>query len=120
LPQAPRSTNEQGEERPARLRAAPRPAGKHQHPEARRVRSLLHRALVAAAGSENPRSHARLRVPLAERVLMLGIPELLDALKGLRTGAILNPTSVTEDLRHLADVLHERKVLAALFGPEHG
>ena len=51
---------------------------------------------------------------------MLGIPELLDALKGLRTGAILNPTSVTEDLRHLADVLHERKVLAALFGPEHG
>ena len=51
---------------------------------------------------------------------MLGIPELLDALKGLRTGAILNPTSITEDLRHLADVLHERKVLAALFGPEHG
>ena len=48
---------------------------------------------------------------------MLGIPELLDALKGLRAGAILNPTSVTEDLRHLADVLHDRKVLAALFGP---
>jgi uncharacterized protein YbbC (DUF1343 family) len=51
---------------------------------------------------------------------MLGIPELLGAVKGLRAGAILNPTSVTEDLRHLADVLHERNAIAALFGPEHG
>jgi uncharacterized protein YbbC (DUF1343 family) len=51
---------------------------------------------------------------------MLGIPELLAAVKGLRVGAILNPTSVTPELRHLADVLHEQRVLAALFGPEHG
>jgi len=51
---------------------------------------------------------------------MIAIPELLASVKGLRVGAILNPTSVTPDLRHLADVLHERKVLAALFGPEHG
>jgi uncharacterized protein YbbC (DUF1343 family) len=51
---------------------------------------------------------------------MLGILELLEAVKGLRVGAILNPTSVAPDLRHLADVLHERKALAALFGPEHG
>ncbi|HYY53641.1 MAG TPA: DUF1343 domain-containing protein [Myxococcales bacterium] len=51
---------------------------------------------------------------------MLGVSELLEAVKGLRVGAILNPTSVTPELRHLADVLHERKVLAALFGPEHG
>ncbi|MGZ6123713.1 MAG: exo-beta-N-acetylmuramidase NamZ family protein, partial [Myxococcales bacterium] len=51
---------------------------------------------------------------------MLGISELLQAVKGLKLGAILNPTSVTRDLRHLADVLHERKALAALFGPEHG
>ena len=51
---------------------------------------------------------------------MIAIPELLAAVKGLRVGAILNPTSVTPDLRHLADVLRERKVLAALFGPEHG
>ena len=49
---------------------------------------------------------------------MLGIAELLEAVKGLRVGAILNPTSVTPELRHLADVLHERKVLGALFGPE--
>jgi uncharacterized protein YbbC (DUF1343 family) len=51
---------------------------------------------------------------------MLAISELLEAVKGLRVGAILNPTSVTPELRHLADVLHERQVLAALFGPEHG
>ena len=51
---------------------------------------------------------------------MLGIPELLAAVKGLRVGAILNPTSVAPDLRHLADVLHDQHVLAALFGPEHG
>jgi uncharacterized protein YbbC (DUF1343 family) len=52
--------------------------------------------------------------------MMLGIAELLEAVKGLRVGAILNPTSVTPDLRHLADVLHEGRALAALFGPEHG
>ena len=50
----------------------------------------------------------------------LGIPALLSSLKGLRAGAILNSTSVDRDLRHLADLLHERGVLAALFGPEHG
>ncbi|HXL39665.1 MAG TPA: exo-beta-N-acetylmuramidase NamZ domain-containing protein, partial [Myxococcales bacterium] len=51
---------------------------------------------------------------------MLGVSELFEAVKGLRVGAILNPTSVSEELRHLADVLHERNALAALFGPEHG
>ncbi|MFL5372616.1 MAG: exo-beta-N-acetylmuramidase NamZ domain-containing protein, partial [Myxococcales bacterium] len=51
---------------------------------------------------------------------MLGVDELLRAVDGLRVGAILNPTSVSEDLTHLADVLHGRGVLAALFGPEHG
>ena len=51
---------------------------------------------------------------------MLAIDELLRAVHGLRVGAILNPTSVSEDLTHLADVLHARGVLAALFGPEHG
>lgn len=50
----------------------------------------------------------------------LGIPELIKAVAGLRVGAILNPTSVTPDLRHLADLLHEASALAALFGPEHG
>ena len=53
-------------------------------------------------------------------MVRLGIPELVLAVKGLRVGAILNPTSVTPDLRHLADVLQEVGALAALFGPEHG
>ena len=52
--------------------------------------------------------------------MRLGIEALLKAVRGLRVGAILNPTSVTPELRHLADVLHEAGVLAALFGPEHG
>ena len=51
---------------------------------------------------------------------MLGIDKLLKQLAGLKAGAILNPTSVTPDLRHVADVLHEAGVLGALFGPEHG
>jgi uncharacterized protein YbbC (DUF1343 family) len=51
---------------------------------------------------------------------MLGIAELLKQLAGLKAGAILNPTSVTPELKHMADVLHEAGVLAALFGPEHG
>ena len=44
------------------------------------------------------------------------------ALKGLRVGAICNPTSVDANLRHLADLLHEAEgvTLGALFGPEHG
>jgi uncharacterized protein YbbC (DUF1343 family) len=52
--------------------------------------------------------------------MMIAVDELLKAVKGLRVGAILNPTSVTPDLRHMADVLHEAGALAALFGPEHG
>lgn len=59
----------------------------------------------------------------------LGIEVLLESkcapLKGLRVGAILNPTSVDRGYRHLADLLHgpgrEHGVdLRALFGPEHG
>ncbi|HEY5676296.1 MAG TPA: DUF1343 domain-containing protein, partial [Myxococcales bacterium] len=51
---------------------------------------------------------------------MLGVAELISQVRGLRAGAILNPTSVTPQLRHMADVLHEAGVLVALFGPEHG
>ncbi|HWE22336.1 MAG TPA: DUF1343 domain-containing protein [Myxococcales bacterium] len=57
-------------------------------------------------------------------MVKLGITRLLEskALRGLRVGAILNPTSVDPTLRHVADLLHEAKgvKLAALFGPEHG
>ena len=51
---------------------------------------------------------------------MIGFDRLLEAVKGLRIGAILNPTSVDPDLHHLADILHAKTKLVALFGPEHG
>ncbi|WP_434389724.1 exo-beta-N-acetylmuramidase NamZ family protein [Melittangium boletus] len=43
-------------------------------------------------------------------------------LAGKRVGAIVNPTSVDADFRHLADLLARAPgvTLAALFGPEHG
>lgn len=44
------------------------------------------------------------------------------ALKGMRVGAIVNPTSVDSRFHHLADLLVKapQVTLAALFGPEHG
>lgn len=44
------------------------------------------------------------------------------ALKGKRVGAIVNPTSVDAEFRHLADLLAATPgvTLGALFGPEHG
>ena len=69
-----------------------------------------------------PSHHARPRV-------RLGIERLFDQgcapLRGLRVGAVLNPTSLDPQLRHLADLLHGpgRALgvnLVALFGPEHG
>jgi uncharacterized protein YbbC (DUF1343 family) len=47
------------------------------------------------------------------------------ALRGERVGLLSNPTGVTRDLRHEADVLHAAADvagvdLAAVFGPEHG
>jgi len=48
--------------------------------------------------------------------------EQFRALRGLRVGAIVNPTSVDAHFRHLADLLWAAPgvTLAALFGPEHG
>jgi uncharacterized protein YbbC (DUF1343 family) len=48
--------------------------------------------------------------------------EQFRALRGLRVGAIVNPTSVDCRFRHLADLLRAAPgvTLAALFGPEHG
>jgi uncharacterized protein YbbC (DUF1343 family) len=44
------------------------------------------------------------------------------ALAGRRVGLVANPTAVTRDLVHAADLLHAAAGvrLAALFGPEHG
>ena len=53
-------------------------------------------------------------------MVRLGIDRLLAALRGMRVGAILNPTSVAPDLRHMADVLVRDVQLVHLFGPEHG
>jgi len=48
--------------------------------------------------------------------------EQFRALRGLRVGAIVNPTSVDGRFRHLADLLWAAPgvTLGALFGPEHG
>jgi len=48
--------------------------------------------------------------------------EQFRALRGLRVGAIVNPTSVDARFRHLADLLQAAPgvTLSALFGPEHG
>jgi uncharacterized protein YbbC (DUF1343 family) len=48
--------------------------------------------------------------------------EQFRALRGLRVGAIVNPTSVDSRFRHLADLLWAAPgvTLGALFGPEHG
>lgn len=50
------------------------------------------------------------------------VREGFSALKGKRVGAIVNPTSVDAEFRHLADLLHaaEGVTVGALFGPEHG
>jgi uncharacterized protein YbbC (DUF1343 family) len=50
------------------------------------------------------------------------VKQKFGALKGLRVGAIVNPTSVDGAYRHLVDLLHgaDHVTLAALFGPEHG
>ncbi|MEV8367046.1 exo-beta-N-acetylmuramidase NamZ family protein [Streptomyces niveus] len=43
-------------------------------------------------------------------------------LAGHRVGIVTNPTGVTQDVRHVVDVMHgdERVGLTAVFGPEHG
>ncbi|MFC9749373.1 exo-beta-N-acetylmuramidase NamZ family protein [Streptomyces niveus] len=43
-------------------------------------------------------------------------------LAGDRVGIVTNPTGVTQDVRHVVDVMHgdERVDLTAAFGPEHG
>ncbi|MFE1556195.1 exo-beta-N-acetylmuramidase NamZ domain-containing protein [Streptomyces sp. NPDC058734] len=53
-----------------------------------------------------------------ERLAADGYAELA----GQRIGVVTNPTGITDDARHLVDVLHadERVDLVAVFGPEHG
>ncbi len=48
--------------------------------------------------------------------------EEIDRVAGKRIGLIANPTTLDRDLRHAADLLHDRDdvELIVLFGPEHG
>ncbi|MFE7070711.1 exo-beta-N-acetylmuramidase NamZ domain-containing protein [Streptomyces sp. NPDC057620] len=43
-------------------------------------------------------------------------------LEGSRAGIVTNPTGITEDARHIVDVMHadDHVNLVAVFGPEHG
>jgi uncharacterized protein YbbC (DUF1343 family) len=52
-------------------------------------------------------------------VLLRKIPSIL---KNRKVGLITNPTGVTRNLKHVADVFHEHPdiKLVALYGPEHG
>jgi uncharacterized protein YbbC (DUF1343 family) len=58
--------------------------------------------------------------------IVLGLERLLgeelNLLRGARVGLICNQSSVDHNLRHAADLLHERDgiELRALFGPQHG
>jgi uncharacterized protein YbbC (DUF1343 family) len=60
------------------------------------------------------------------RRVALGLEKLLEepgaTLRGERVGLICNQSSVDHNLRHAADLFHEREdiKLTALFGPQHG
>ncbi|MFD8144303.1 exo-beta-N-acetylmuramidase NamZ domain-containing protein [Streptomyces sp. NPDC059708] len=72
---------------------------------------------VGAGAPSRPRPPGRVRTG-CDRLAADGYAELA----GRRIGLVTNPTGITADARHLADVLHaeERVDLVAVFGPEHG
>ncbi|HEX6471166.1 MAG TPA: DUF1343 domain-containing protein [Streptosporangiaceae bacterium] len=75
------------------------------------------RAAPAPADAIGPRAGAAVRTGF--EVLRAGG---YAPLRGRRVGLLSNPTGVTRDLRHEADVMHAAASvdLAAVFGPEHG
>lgn len=53
--------------------------------------------------------------------VLLADQDLLADLEGRRVGLLVNPTSVTVELRHAVDALRDRGLdIVRLFGPEHG
>ncbi len=62
------------------------------------------------------------RIPRVATGLDSWVADGFAVLRGLRVGAIANPTSVDRRIRHVADHLRGAPgvALAALFGPEHG
>ncbi|MGQ9632591.1 MAG: exo-beta-N-acetylmuramidase NamZ family protein [bacterium] len=53
--------------------------------------------------------------------VVIPFDRVFDVLEGKNVGLITNHTGVTQNLKHIADVLNERGInIVALFGPEHG
>ncbi|ABS25669.1 exo-beta-N-acetylmuramidase NamZ domain-containing protein [Anaeromyxobacter sp. Fw109-5] len=81
-------------------------------------RANARRKAAAPRGAERGRARAAV-VRSGLDVLARG---RFRALRGRRVGLVCNPTAVTAELVHAADLLHGASgvELAALFGPEHG
>ncbi|WP_438294665.1 exo-beta-N-acetylmuramidase NamZ family protein [Streptomyces sp. HUAS TT7] len=84
--------------------------------------TLSRRALLAGTLATAP-----LTTPApAERRLRTGFARLAAdgyaPLAGQNVGLVTNPTGITQDVRHIVDVMHAdpRVRLSAVFGPEHG
>lgn len=90
--------------------------------------SLSRRSLIAAGGAVGAVGAAGAPAAAAGRSgrVRTGFDRLAAdgyrLLAGRRVGIVTNPTGVTQDLRHVVDVMHpdERVELTAVFGPEHG
>lgn len=83
---------------------------------------------VSTPAVEGQRPHGAASAPQGSRrrQTTLGVEKLLgerlDLLRGARVGLICNQASVTHELAHVADIIHEQDGidLTALFGAQHG
>ena len=77
---------------------------------------------VARASAAVPRRTREDQQVAVRTGLDVCVADDFSAVRGMRVGAIVNPTSVDRRFRHLADLLAAAPgvKLAALFGPEHG
>lgn len=86
--------------------------------------------LRGAVGLAAAASAACARAPAGSRPVQGGVRTGFEVLRdggyaplrGQRAGLVSNPTGITRDLTHIADVLHDAPGvnLVAVFGPEHG
>ncbi|GAA1363201.1 DUF1343 domain-containing protein [Streptomyces beijiangensis] len=72
---------------------------------------------VVASGAGTAAAHNRIRTGF-DRLAADGYR----LLAGQKVGIVTNPTGITQDVRHIVDVMHPdpRVNLTAVFGPEHG
>ncbi|MEV0093061.1 DUF1343 domain-containing protein [Streptomyces sp. NPDC050738] len=72
---------------------------------------------VATSGAGTAAAHGRVRTGF-DRLAGDGYR----LLAGQKVGIVTNPTGITQDVRHIVDVMHPdpRIELTAVFGPEHG